>query len=154
MLVTQTGNLHIRKTSSNNDLKLGYWCQVRNSITGDTFLSQSAGKIILTDPQGGIAPVITDILETISIERGQTVSLPCAAQGSPPPAYRWASGIQEKMVTETSTILVTETNQPGSYIYTCIVENKFGIDEKKTKVIVKGISHNILQCFSTYSIPL
>lgn len=136
-MFTHNGNLHI-KSISNKNLDLGFWCQVKSKLTGETFLSQSAGRVILTDPQGGVAPVIIDIIESVSIESGETLKLPCAAQGSPPPTYRWTSKNYEKIASKNSTLSITHTQEAGSYIYSCIVENKFGVDKKNTKVIIRG----------------
>ncbi|KAG1671041.1 Down syndrome cell adhesion molecule-like protein Dscam2 [Nymphon striatum] len=134
--VTYSGNLHMKSVSSDKKLNLGFWCQMKNKITGETFLSQSAGKIIVTDPQGGVAPVITDIMESISIERGEIANLHCAAQGSPPPSYEWTS--RHEVISKSSNVLVTDTQDAGTYTYTCIVENKFGIDKSSVKVIIRS----------------
>ncbi|KAG1650319.1 Down syndrome cell adhesion molecule-like protein Dscam2 [Nymphon striatum] len=143
MMVVYNGNLHISKVSSKKNLQLGFWCQLRNLVTGDTFLSQTAGKIILTDPQGGVAPVITDIMETVSVEKGDSVKLPCAAQGSPPPTYSWKSQQKDNMVNDGSNILVKGIEESGTYIFSCIVENRFGVDKKETEVIVRGIIQEV-----------
>lgn len=138
MTVVHNGKLHISNVSSKKDLQLGFWCQIKNLITGDTFLSQTAGRIILTDPQGGVAPVITDIIETVSIEKGESVYLPCASQGSPPPTYSWKSQQTGSVVNEKSMLLVEDIEESGTYTFTCIVENRFGTDKKDSKVIVRG----------------
>ncbi|KAG1650324.1 Down syndrome cell adhesion molecule-like protein Dscam2 [Nymphon striatum] len=138
MMVTYNGNLHVQEAISDKNLELGFWCQIKNTVTGDTFLSQTAGRIILTDPQGGVAPVITDNLEVVSIEKGQSVRLPCAAQSSPSPRYKWISGTSTNVLSRKSSLLVLDTDKPGTYVYTCIAENKFGMDKRNTKLIIKA----------------
>lgn len=135
-VITKNGNLHLLEVSSASETELGYWCQVRNKITGQTFLSRAAGRIKLTDPQGGTAPTITDILPEVSIETGEIVKLACASQGYPPPAYIWMSGDSE--LSKNSTVFVRGI-EPGTSVYTCIVENRFGSDKADTKVIVRGL---------------
>ncbi|KAG1671038.1 Down syndrome cell adhesion molecule-like protein Dscam2 [Nymphon striatum] len=131
--ITETGNLLITEVSPEQPLNLGYWCQVKNKLTGDTFLSQTAGRIILTESQGGVGPVITDISEIVYVEKGQRVNLTCAGQGSPPPTYKWKYQITGKIVSRSSILTFINEKNHGTSIYTCITENRFGIDKRGLK---------------------
>ncbi|KAG1671037.1 Down syndrome cell adhesion molecule-like protein Dscam2 [Nymphon striatum] len=134
--MTFNGNLHISNIVGSSDLELGYWCQVKNKLTNDTFLSKTAGKIRLTEPRGGVPPTITDLTEHISVNLGQVVKLECAGQGNPPPKYRWISG-KGAILSSSAVFTWTKTETPGTYSFTCIIENRFGSDSSQVKVIVK-----------------
>lgn len=136
MIVTNNKKLYVQNVTEGMDLKLGFWCQVRNRLTGKTVLSQSAGRIKLTKPQGGVQPTITDLAQIISTQKGISVKIYCAGQGFPPPAYTWEDSSKRKI--STSPILVISNTKPGTYSYVCLVRNKFGVDKRKTNLIVRG----------------
>lgn len=124
--------------TSTTKLELGYWCQIRNKMTGDTFLSQSAGKIKLTEHRGGVPPSITHISDAVSAKLGQPVELSCIGQGYPVPKYKWKSNADGKIISTSSTFQIESTPKAGTFEYSCIVTNKFGSDERKSTVIVRG----------------
>ncbi|CAM1303014.1 Uncharacterised protein r2_g1301 [Pycnogonum litorale] len=132
-MVPGNGNLHV-KFSSGSSIQQGYWCQVKNRVTGETFLSQTSGRIRLTHPQGAVPPVITDLSSTIYVQRGESIEISCAAQGHPSPAYRWKKPDGEFVSSES--LVISETGKPGSFVYRCFVSNSNGEDSKSTVVIV------------------
>ncbi|KAG1671039.1 Down syndrome cell adhesion molecule-like protein Dscam2 [Nymphon striatum] len=136
--MTETGNLLITDVTDSGTLDLGYWCQVKNKMFGETFLSQTAGKIIRTDSQGGVGPVITEILDQISIEKFQDINLTCAAQGSPPPSFKWKFQKTGDIVSTHQVLSLKNLKRHGTFMYTCIAENRFGIDKRDTKVVVRS----------------
>ncbi|CAM1303015.1 Uncharacterised protein r2_g1302 [Pycnogonum litorale] len=133
--VTETGNLHIRNVLSTQDQQLGYWCQVKNRFTNETFLSQTAGRIKLMEPHSTVLPTITDIIETVFVEKGKPAQLSCAAQGNPPPTYRWIPP-DGTAVDGDGILTVTDTEFAGSYEYRCTVTNGNGEDSKSTFLMV------------------
>ncbi|KAG1654807.1 Down syndrome cell adhesion molecule-like protein Dscam2 [Nymphon striatum] len=135
--MAENGQLLIENVSRNTNFKLGFWCQIRNRLTGETFLSQSAGRIKVTDNQGGVPPTISHISETVSINMGQEAELTCAGQGYPPPTYEWRLNSNEKILSESSTLEVDDFSESGTFVYSCILENKFGSDERKSRLIVR-----------------
>nr|XP_037276464.1 Down syndrome cell adhesion molecule-like protein Dscam2 [Rhipicephalus microplus] len=66
-----------------------YRCQVRNDFTGQTRLSDTAGKIVVTEPVSDLAPRMTETRRLVQVAQGQEAVLPCVAQGHPPPAPSW-----------------------------------------------------------------
>ncbi|XP_070392547.1 cell adhesion molecule Dscam1-like [Dermacentor albipictus] len=66
-----------------------YRCQVRNAFTGQTRLSDTAGKIVATEPVSDLAPRMTETRRLVQVVQGQEAALPCIAQGHPPPGYFW-----------------------------------------------------------------
>ncbi|CAM1303010.1 Uncharacterised protein g3435 [Pycnogonum litorale] len=136
--VTNTGNLHIRHAgASPSTIKFGYWCQVKNMLTGDTFLSQSSGKVILTKPQSPVPPTITDIPEKVYVEKGKTTELSCAAQGYPPPSYKWKTPDGRTAPNTDGLISIKEVESPGSFEYRCTATSNHGEDSKSISLIVK-----------------
>ncbi|CAM1303017.1 Uncharacterised protein r2_g1303 [Pycnogonum litorale] len=135
--LTETGNLHIRNVASTQGHELGYWCKVKNRFTGETFLSQTAGRIKLTEPHGTVLPTITDILKTADVEKGKSIRLSCAAQGYPPPTYKWIKPDGTVMFETEGLLSVIDTESTGSFKYRCTVTNSNGEDSKSTLVIVR-----------------
>ncbi|KAG1654824.1 Down syndrome cell adhesion molecule-like protein Dscam2 [Nymphon striatum] len=135
--MTRNGKLLTHDVSSESSIDLGYWCQVKNKLTGDAFLSQSAGKIKITGHQGGVPPTISHISETISIEVGESVELSCVGQGYPPPVYTWRTRSTNKIASRRSKLQIENLSEAGTFTYACKVENKFGIDESQVAVIVR-----------------
>lgn len=132
------GQLLIKKVSSETNEKLGYWCQIRNKLTGETFLSQSAGRIKLTEHQGGVPPTISHITDTLSVEMGRPVDLSCVGQGYPPPVYTWKSDVDGEIISRESNFKVEDTSTAGTFKYSCTVKNKFGSDESRSTVVIRG----------------
>ncbi|KAG1650334.1 Down syndrome cell adhesion molecule [Nymphon striatum] len=135
--MAENGQLLIENVSRNTNVKLGFWCQIRNRLTGETFLSQSAGRIKVTDNQGGVPPTISHISETVSINMGQEAELTCAGQGYPPPTYAWKLNSNGKILSESPTLDIEDFSDSGTFVYSCIVANKFGSDERKSRLIVR-----------------
>ncbi|KAG1650320.1 Down syndrome cell adhesion molecule-like protein Dscam2 [Nymphon striatum] len=135
--MAENGQLLIENVSRKTNFKLGFWCQIRNRLTGETFLSQSAGRIKVTDNQGGVPPTISHISETVYINMGQEAELTCAGQGHPPPTYVWKSNSDGQVLSESRTLQIKDFSESGTFVYSCIVENKFGSDERKSRLIVR-----------------
>lgn len=132
------GQLLIENVSSKTKVKLGYWCQIRNKLTGESFLSQSAGRIKLTEHQGGVPPTISHISETVSAELGKPAELSCVGQGYPPPTYLWKSSNGSKIISRDSIFYIDGISVAGTYEYSCSVSNKFGSDQRKSTIIIRG----------------
>ncbi|KAG1650321.1 Down syndrome cell adhesion molecule-like protein Dscam2 [Nymphon striatum] len=132
------GQLLIENVSSKSKIDLGYWCQIRNKLSGETFLSQSAGKIKLTEHQGSIPPTISHITEKVTAKLGKPTELSCVGQGYPPPNYIWKSK-DGNIISESSTLQIEDISKAGTYEYSCIAKNKFGRDERKSVVTVREI---------------
>ncbi|XP_039278210.1 Down syndrome cell adhesion molecule-like protein Dscam2 isoform X4 [Nilaparvata lugens] len=86
-VITSTGALHVRDTSQ-VDSYSRFYCQTVNKVTGERRLSPAA-KIIITEPNDNIPPRIENSVSSVHARIGSSTELICAAQGSPPPQYRW-----------------------------------------------------------------
>ncbi|CAM1303012.1 Uncharacterised protein g3437 [Pycnogonum litorale] len=143
--ITASGNLHIRNSIASHE-EMSYWCQVKNRITGKIFLSQTAGKIKLTQPQSSIPATIVDLSETIYIEKGKSVEISCAAQGYPPPSYKWIKPNGKSVHGADGVLKVTDTETCGSFPYRCVTSNSHGRDiESVTLVVIETLKVYISQ---------
>ncbi|KAG1671033.1 Down syndrome cell adhesion molecule-like protein Dscam2 [Nymphon striatum] len=150
MKISQDGKLYLTEASASMDLDLGYWCQIKNTLTGKTFLSQSAGRIKLTEPHGGSPPTITDNIEHIFIKKEESIELNCAAQSNPPPSYMWMSETCKRKLQETGNVLkVFDTNQEDEGMYQCIVSNKWGSIQTTAQVVLGDMSPTFKSTFSS-----
>ncbi|CAM1303008.1 Uncharacterised protein g3434 [Pycnogonum litorale] len=135
--VTSKGNLHIRNVKISDQL-ISYWCQVRNIITNQSVLSETSGKVYVTESRGSVQPRITDINHEVSVEKGASIELACAAQGYPPPTYTWIN--EETNVEKTSSfgsLIISDTQKPRKTRYTCDVKNTIGSDKDSTVLTVR-----------------
>lgn len=150
--MAENGQLLIQNISPKTNVELSYWCQIRNRLTGETFLSQSAGKIKLTEHQGGVPPSISHISETVSVELGESAEMSCAGQGYPPPTYVWKSNYNGKVLSKGPTLEIKDLSKSGTFTYSCIVQNKFGSDESKSSLIVRGKYVHVSNVIKKYNI--
>ncbi|XP_077517997.1 cell adhesion molecule Dscam1-like isoform X2 [Amblyomma americanum] len=87
-LMLPTGELIVRNVES-ADTHRSYRCQVHNVLTGDSQLSTSAGKVIVTEPHSQLPPRMAEYRSMVRVEEGERALLPCLAQGHPPPRHHW-----------------------------------------------------------------
>ncbi|XP_075216136.1 cell adhesion molecule Dscam2-like [Lycorma delicatula] len=144
--LTSTGALHIRDTTI-EDSYAKYFCQATHKITSQRRISQP-GKIIVTESEGNMSPRIEHSLPSVLARVGTTTELECAAQGSPPPVYRWyrmEDGLLEElrpgsiMVRPLDSILQfprVRTEDAGRYV--CVATNIVGEDRRELLLSVKS----------------
>uniref|UniRef100_T1JKF8 Ig-like domain-containing protein n=1 Tax=Strigamia maritima TaxID=126957 RepID=T1JKF8_STRMM len=84
--VFPNGILHIRDVNA-GDGGRHYRCRTQHRLTGEIRLSNTAGRLLITEPQSSVPPRITHSMGMVEAYQGDAVELPCAAQGSPTPAY-------------------------------------------------------------------
>ncbi|XP_049522395.1 Down syndrome cell adhesion molecule-like protein Dscam2 [Dermacentor silvarum] len=83
-----TGELIIREVSASEAFH-SYRCQVHDALTGQSHLSSTAGKVIVTEPLGKLAPRMMESRRATQAQQGKQAVLPCVAQGHPSPRYSW-----------------------------------------------------------------
>lgn len=84
-IILGSGELQIRNASKNDFGS--YRCQTRHQLTNEVLTSSIAGRLIVTEPHGTIAPRIWSHTQVKCIE-STNCELPCVAQSWPPPKYR------------------------------------------------------------------
>lgn len=146
--VFPTGELHIRGASVEDGFKT-YRCVTRNRITGEIQPSSSAGKLIVTDAHSSVSPRITHSKSKIQVDKGQTVELPCAAQGYPVPTYTWYRvgdnysrpparvQLSGRITQLDGTLIVRQTNLNDNGKYICAVNNSNGQEKVETELLVR-----------------
>ncbi|XP_048522533.1 Down syndrome cell adhesion molecule homolog isoform X4 [Dendroctonus ponderosae] len=90
-LVLPSGELHIRDVGPEDGYK-SYQCRTKHRLTGETRLSATKGRLVITEPVGSRAPTFSTESQIISMKLkyplGGNVALICPAQGFPTPKFR------------------------------------------------------------------
>ncbi|KAH6931091.1 hypothetical protein HPB50_022201 [Hyalomma asiaticum] len=85
MSVFPSGELQVRQVQQ-VDASTEFRCRTWHRLTGETKLS-SYGRLVVTDLKVNVPPRITNVRSSVVANEGDSVELPCAAQGYPPPKY-------------------------------------------------------------------
>uniref|UniRef100_A0A1B0GLK3 Ig-like domain-containing protein n=1 Tax=Lutzomyia longipalpis TaxID=7200 RepID=A0A1B0GLK3_LUTLO len=114
-LVLPSGELHIREVGPEDGYK-SYQCRTKHRLTGETRLSATKGRLVITEPVGSVAPKHNLILfrlfepvgsvrpkvnmgdkfgfAVVNAEIGTGLNLMCPAQSFPIPVFRWYKFIE------------------------------------------------------------
>uniref|UniRef100_T1JAL9 Down syndrome cell adhesion molecule-like protein Dscam2 n=1 Tax=Strigamia maritima TaxID=126957 RepID=T1JAL9_STRMM len=143
--ILPTGELHIKDVTMNDGLT-SFKCRTYHRLTKETRSSSTSGRLIVTAPQGSVPPRITDTKLVLQIRQGETLILPCAAQGHPPPSYSWLWKKKdgEMMVVREDgrvknlggSLIIQSGRIEDSGLYTCVVNNSIGSEKAETTLTV------------------
>uniref|UniRef100_A0A182UG38 Uncharacterized protein n=1 Tax=Anopheles melas TaxID=34690 RepID=A0A182UG38_9DIPT len=111
-MVLPSGELHIREVGPEDGYK-SYQCRTKHRLTGETRLSATKGRLVITEPLGRVSPkldstskIVTaevrrkplasvaprltsgDKSRNVDIREAHNVTLLCPAQSFPVPAFR------------------------------------------------------------------
>ncbi|XP_048522536.1 Down syndrome cell adhesion molecule homolog isoform X7 [Dendroctonus ponderosae] len=90
-LVLPSGELHIRDVGPEDGYK-SYQCRTKHRLTGETRLSATKGRLVITEPTGKIAPKVPgqkyDGGKIYLTALNLTTVLTCEVVGYPVPAFR------------------------------------------------------------------
>ncbi|XP_046988853.1 Down syndrome cell adhesion molecule-like protein Dscam2 [Schistocerca americana] len=85
--VFPTGELHVR-SATEEDARAGpYRCRTAHALSGHAAVSSTAGRLVVTEARGSVAPRLTDTRSHVTARARQPAELPCAAQAYPLPQY-------------------------------------------------------------------
>ncbi|XP_076371531.1 cell adhesion molecule Dscam1-like isoform X2 [Tachypleus tridentatus] len=138
------GDLHIHKVTL-EDARKTYRCRLKNFLTDEEILSDTYARIILIDPEENIAPSITSRQHQVSLNKGETAYLPCAAQGQPPPTYTWfkIKGSQKvrihywpRLQRFHGSLRIDRVELEDVGLYLCVANNSLGEDYTQVEVKV------------------
>ncbi|XP_050573238.1 cell adhesion molecule Dscam2 isoform X3 [Bombus affinis] len=148
-LVLPSGELHIRDVGPEDGYKT-YQCRTKHRLTGETRLSATKGRLVITEPRGSVRPNVRDkdvngLKKDILVDR--TVGLPCPVQGFPAPTFRWYKFIEgssrrqpvqlnERVRQVSGTLIIREARVEDSGKYLCIVNNSVGGESVETVLTV------------------
>ncbi|CAD7088395.1 unnamed protein product [Hermetia illucens] len=88
-LVLPSGELHIREVGPEDGYK-SYQCRTKHRLTGETRLSATKGRLVITEPVGRVSPKFPTMLTSSSFQAvaNESVTLLCLAQAFPVAIYR------------------------------------------------------------------
>ncbi|XP_050478318.1 cell adhesion molecule Dscam2 isoform X3 [Bombus huntii] len=148
-LVLPSGELHIRDVGPEDGYKT-YQCRTKHRLTGETRLSATKGRLVITEGTNKIAPRFSGKRferEVVLAGRGQDIALTHALQGFPVPLTRWYKFIEgssrrqpvqlnERVRQVSGTLIIREARVEDSGKYLCIVNNSVGGESVETVLTV------------------
>ncbi|XP_076672535.1 Down syndrome cell adhesion molecule 1 isoform X38 [Andrena cerasifolii] len=147
-LVLPSGELHIRDVGPEDGYKT-YQCRTKHRLTGETRLSATKGRLVITEPVGSVRPKFPtmDNSRGFISSLGETLTLLCPAQGFPVPSHRWYKFIEgssrrqpvqlnERVRQVSGTLIIREARVEDSGKYLCIVNNSVGGESVETVLTV------------------
>ncbi|XP_026295726.1 Down syndrome cell adhesion molecule isoform X46 [Apis mellifera] len=147
-LVLPSGELHIRDVGPEDGYKT-YQCRTKHRLTGETRLSATKGRLVITEPVNGAKPRVasTSKYDVLTSHADGPVTMLCPAQGHPLPAFRWYKFIEgssrrqpvqlnERVRQVSGTLIIREARVEDSGKYLCIVNNSVGGESVETVLTV------------------
>ncbi|XP_050561780.1 cell adhesion molecule Dscam2 isoform X7 [Spodoptera frugiperda] len=147
-LVLPSGELHIRDVGPEDGYK-SYQCRTKHRLTGETRLSATKGRLVITEPMGRVSPKFPtgDISRTFIANMGDGVPLLCPAQGFPAPTFRWYKFVEgttrkqpvtldDRVKQVSGTLIIKEAKVEDSGKYLCVVNNSVGGESVETVLTV------------------
>ncbi|XP_034653900.1 Down syndrome cell adhesion molecule-like protein Dscam2 isoform X15 [Drosophila subobscura] len=147
-LVLPSGELHIREVGPEDGYK-SYQCRTKHRLTGETRLSATKGRLVITEPVGSVGPRLTsgDDSRTVRVGREASVTLMCPAQAYPVPLYRWYKFIEgttrkqavvlnDRVKQVSGTLIIKDAVVEDSGKYLCVVNNSVGGESVETVLTV------------------
>ncbi|XP_025152794.1 Down syndrome cell adhesion molecule-like protein Dscam2 isoform X44 [Harpegnathos saltator] len=150
-LVLPSGELHIRDVGPEDGYKT-YQCRTKHRLTGETRLSATKGRLVITEPVASTKPKFpmtenSRTLTTYTVQREQPLTLPCPAQAFPVPNFRWYKYIEgttrrqpiqldDRVRQVSGTLIIREARVEDSGKYLCIVNNSVGGESVETVLTV------------------
>ncbi|XP_061930193.1 cell adhesion molecule Dscam2 isoform X42 [Apis cerana] len=147
-LVLPSGELHIRDVGPEDGYKT-YQCRTKHRLTGETRLSATKGRLVITEPVNGAKPRVasTAKYDVLTSHADGPVTMLCPAQGHPLPAFRWYKFIEgssrrqpvqlnERVRQVSGTLIIREARVEDSGKYLCIVNNSVGGESVETVLTV------------------
>ncbi|XP_041562998.1 Down syndrome cell adhesion molecule-like protein Dscam2 isoform X24 [Drosophila elegans] len=147
-LVLPSGELHIREVGPEDGYK-SYQCRTKHRLTGETRLSATKGRLVITEPIGSVAPRVNrkDEFNHDRIKSSMTISIQCPAQSYPVPVYRWYKFIEgttrkqavvlnDRVKQVSGTLIIKDAVVEDSGKYLCVVNNSVGGESVETVLTV------------------
>ncbi|XP_023314212.1 hemicentin-2-like [Trichogramma pretiosum] len=147
-LVLPSGELHIKDVGPEDGYKT-YQCRTKHRLTGETRLSATKGRLVITEPVGSVRPKFPNLenLIGISTAASKSIRLLCPGQGFPVPSHRWYKFIEgtsrrqpvqlnERVRQVSGTLIILEAQVDDSGKYLCVVNNSVGGESVETVLTV------------------
>ncbi|XP_025202791.1 Down syndrome cell adhesion molecule-like protein Dscam2 isoform X42 [Melanaphis sacchari] len=156
-LVLPSGELHIRDVTPEDGTK-SYQCRTKHRLTGETRLSATKGRLVITDPITSIAPKFssTTNIQGFKIQHYSSFVLLCPSQGYPVPISRWYKFIEgsnkkqavildDRIKQVSGTLIIREAKVDDSGKYLCVVNNSVGGESVETVLTVTAPLNAIVE---------
>ncbi|XP_050346763.1 cell adhesion molecule Dscam2 isoform X3 [Nymphalis io] len=147
-LVLPSGELHIRDVGPEDGYK-SYQCRTKHRLTGETRLSATKGRLVITEPMGKVSPKFPTLEKSrlFNYDTAQSMSLLCPAQAFPAPMFRWYKFIDgsarkqpvvlnDRVKQVSGTLIIKEAKVEDSGKYLCVVNNSVGGESVETVLTV------------------
>uniref|UniRef100_A0AAR5PMB5 Down syndrome cell adhesion molecule-like protein Dscam2 n=1 Tax=Dendroctonus ponderosae TaxID=77166 RepID=A0AAR5PMB5_DENPD len=147
-LVLPSGELHIRDVGPEDGYK-SYQCRTKHRLTGETRLSATKGRLVITEPVAGVKPKFPTLDNSRGFNGNQdeSITLLCPAQAFPAPTYRWykfiegtsrkqAVTLNDRVKQVAGTLIIREAKVEDSGKYLCVVNNSVGGESVETVLTV------------------
>ncbi|XP_062527476.1 cell adhesion molecule Dscam2 isoform X49 [Bombyx mori] len=147
-LVLPSGELHIRDVGPEDGYK-SYQCRTKHRLTGETRLSATKGRLVITEPVGSKSPTFSNDVQFSGIIRKtyQDFAMLCQAQAFPVPLFRWYKFIDgttrkqpvtldDRVKQVSGTLIIKEAKVEDSGKYLCVVNNSVGGESVETVLTV------------------
>uniref|UniRef100_A0AAR5PMJ3 Down syndrome cell adhesion molecule-like protein Dscam2 n=1 Tax=Dendroctonus ponderosae TaxID=77166 RepID=A0AAR5PMJ3_DENPD len=149
-LVLPSGELHIRDVGPEDGYK-SYQCRTKHRLTGETRLSATKGRLVITEPTNNVAPKSTirkyggNVYQETN--NGSDIIMPCDVSGFPLPKFRWykfiegtsrkqAVTLNDRVKQVAGTLIIREAKVEDSGKYLCVVNNSVGGESVETVLTV------------------
>ncbi|XP_017867829.1 PREDICTED: Down syndrome cell adhesion molecule-like protein Dscam2 isoform X34 [Drosophila arizonae] len=147
-LVLPSGELHIREVGPEDGYK-SYQCRTKHRLTGETRLSATKGRLVITEPIGSKAPAVPAGVQTFQqvVPLGASFAMLCQAQAFPVPVFRWYKFIEgttrkqavvlnDRVKQVSGTLIIKDAVVEDSGKYLCVVNNSVGGESVETVLTV------------------
>nr|XP_036670158.1 Down syndrome cell adhesion molecule-like protein Dscam2 isoform X16 [Drosophila suzukii] len=147
-LVLPSGELHIREVGPEDGYK-SYQCRTKHRLTGETRLSATKGRLVITEPVGAKAPTFATVSKISSLlgSSSSDIVLLCQAQAFPVPYTRWYKFIEgttrkqavvlnDRVKQVSGTLIIKDAVVEDSGKYLCVVNNSVGGESVETVLTV------------------
>ncbi|XP_062527428.1 cell adhesion molecule Dscam2 isoform X3 [Bombyx mori] len=147
-LVLPSGELHIRDVGPEDGYK-SYQCRTKHRLTGETRLSATKGRLVITEPVGRVPPKFPsmDSSRSFSSMIKADLTILCPAQAFPVPLFRWYKFIDgttrkqpvtldDRVKQVSGTLIIKEAKVEDSGKYLCVVNNSVGGESVETVLTV------------------
>ncbi|XP_043064026.1 Down syndrome cell adhesion molecule-like protein Dscam2 isoform X30 [Drosophila ficusphila] len=147
-LVLPSGELHIREVGPEDGYK-SYQCRTKHRLTGETRLSATKGRLVITEPISSTVPKVISLakFDMKTYSGSSTLALLCPAQGYPVPVFRWYKFIEgttrkqavvlsDRVKQVSGTLIIKDAVVEDSGKYLCVVNNSVGGESVETVLTV------------------
>nr|XP_036670161.1 Down syndrome cell adhesion molecule-like protein Dscam2 isoform X20 [Drosophila suzukii] len=147
-LVLPSGELHIREVGPEDGYK-SYQCRTKHRLTGETRLSATKGRLVITEPFASVPPKLNllERVRTMEVPLGTQYAMQCPGQAFPVPINRWYKFIEgttrkqavvlnDRVKQVSGTLIIKDAVVEDSGKYLCVVNNSVGGESVETVLTV------------------